>query len=151
MHSTFSLRNMTTSRVLVSCTGRACGPGWPAAHGPGRARPGFYDILRAGCGPETCRPGLVSNNFTGCGPGLGLTFPGPGRAYNESHSCFNIMVKYYLPSSIHCNKIVFYAVNVAALNGFKTGLPANLPSIQCSTMITNCWTSGEHIVKKQSD
>ena len=84
-------------------------------------------------------PGLVSNSFAGCGPGLGLTFPGLGRAYSESHSCFNIMVKDYLLSSIHCNKIiVFYAVNVTACNGFKTGLPANLSSIQCSTMVLNC-------------
>ena len=67
-------------------------------------------------------------------PGPNFPGPGPGRAYSESHSCFNIMVKDYLPSSIHCNKIiVFYAVNVTALNGFKTGLPANLPSMQCST------------------
>ena len=35
---------------------------------------------RAGCGPETCMPGPVSNSFAGCGPGLGLTFPGLGRA-----------------------------------------------------------------------
>ena len=73
------------------------GPGlgpWDGA-GPARspwAGPGFYDILRAGpgrvragCGPETCRPEpgpgwLVSNSFAGCGPGLGLTFPGLGRA-----------------------------------------------------------------------
>ena len=110
------------------------GPGLGPWAGPARspwAGPGFYDILRAG-------PGLVSNSFAGCGPGLGLTFPGLGRAYSESHSCFNIMVKDYPPSSIHCNKIiVFYAVNVTALNGFKTGLPANLPSIQCLTMILN--------------
>ena len=40
-------------------------------------------------------PGVVNNNFAGCGPGLGLAFPGLGlaRAYSESHSCFNIMVK----------------------------------------------------------
>ena len=111
----------------------------------GWAGPGFYDILWAGpgaglklAGPGRARagPGLVSNNFAGCGPGLGLTFP--GRAYSENHSCFNIMVKDYLHSSIHCNKIiVFHVVNVTGLNGFKTGLPANLPSIQCSTMILN--------------
>ena len=144
------------------------GPGLGPRAGPARspwAGPGQDSMIF--CRPGRVRawnlqaragPGLVSNNFAGCGPGLGLTFPGlgragpgPGRAYNESHSCFNIMVKDYLPSSIHCNNIVFYAVNVTALSGFKTGLPANLPSIQCSTMILNCWTSGEHIVKKQSD
>ena len=138
------------------------GPGLGPRAGPARspwAGPGQDSMIF--CGPGRVRAwnlqgragtGLVSNNFAGCGPGLGLTFPGLGRAYNESHSCFNIMVKDYLPSSIHCNKIiVFYAVNVTALNGFKTGLPANLPSIQCSTMILNCWTSGEHIVMKQSD
>ena len=37
------------------------GPGRPAAHGTGRARPGFYDILRAG-------------------RGAGLKLAGPGRA-----------------------------------------------------------------------
>ena len=139
------------------------GPGLGPRAGPARspwAGPGQDSMIF--CGPGRVRawnlqaragPGLVSNSFAGCGPGLGLTFPGLGRgAYSESHSCFDIMVKDYLPSSIHCNKIiVFYAVNVTALNGFKTGLPANLPSIQCSTMILNCWTSGEHIVKKQSD
>ena len=89
-----------------SCTGRASarGPGWPATHGPGRARLQGYFAGRAGCGPETCRPGpgLVNNNFAGCGPGLGLTFPGLGRAraYSESHSCFNIMVKHYPQLSI---------------------------------------------------
>ena len=120
------------------------GPGLGPRVGPARspwAGPGQDSMIFCGpgrCGPETCRPGLVSNSFAGCGPGLRLTFPGQGRAYSENHSCFNIMVKYYLPSSIHCNKIiVFYAVNVTALNGFKTGLPANLPSIQCSTMILN--------------
>ena len=54
------------------------------------------------------------------GPGPNFPGHGPGLAYSESHSCFNIMVKYYLPSSIHCNTIiVFCAVNVTALNGFK--------------------------------
>ena len=108
----------------------------PAAHGPGQTSMIF-------CGPGAGLklagpgPGLVSNDFAGCGPSLGLTFP--GRAYSESHSCFNLMVKDYLHSSIHYNKIiVFYAVNVTALNGFKTSLPANLPSNQCSTMILNC-------------
>ena len=44
---------------LGSCTGRASarGPGWPATHGPGRARLQGYFAGRAGCGPETCRPG----------------------------------------------------------------------------------------------
>ena len=112
---------------LVSCTGRASvhGPGQPAAHGPGQD-----SIIFCGPGaggPETCRPGLISNSFAGCGPGLtfpglGLTFPGlgragpgpnfpgpgSGRAYSESHSCVNIMVKDYLPSSIHCNKIIVF-------------------------------------------
>ena len=67
-------------------------------HGPGlgsRAGPGAGLKLAARPGP-----GLVNNNFAGCGPGLGLTFPGLGRAYSESHSCFNIMVKYYRQLSI---------------------------------------------------
>ena len=73
------------------------------------AGPGFNDILRAGpgAGLKLAGPGrarLINNNFAGCGPGLGLglTFPGLGRAraYSESHSCFNIMVKYYRQLSI---------------------------------------------------
>ena len=84
------------------------GPGLGPRAGPARslwAGPGQVSVIvsgpgRAGCGPDTCRPGptrpgLVSNNCAGCGPGLGLTFPGLGRAraYSESHSYFNIMVK----------------------------------------------------------
>ena len=48
------------------------------------------------------RPGLVNSNGAGCGPGLGLTFPALGwaRAYSESHSCPNIMVKDYSHLSI---------------------------------------------------
>ena len=73
--------------ALGSCTGRAL------ARGPGRASMIFCGPGRVR--PETCGPWLVNNNVAGCGPGLGLTFPGLGRAraYNESHSCFNIMVK----------------------------------------------------------
>ena len=83
------------------------GPGRPAAHGPGRA----WIIF---CGPGRVRawnlkagPGPVNINFAGRGPGLGLTFPGLGRAraYSESHYYFNIMVKDYLHLSIakdHC-------------------------------------------------
>ena len=69
--------------------------GRPAAHGPGQTSMIF-------CGPGAGLklagpgPGLVSNDFAGCGPSLGLTFP--GRAYSESHSCFNLMVKDYLHS-----------------------------------------------------
>ena len=77
----------------------------------GQAGPGFNDILRtgpgaglklAGSGRARAGPGLITNNFAGCGPGLGLTFPGldRARAYSESHSCFNIMVKYYPQLSI---------------------------------------------------
>ena len=40
--------------------------------GPGRVR---ARNLQARAGP-----GLVSNSFAGWGPGLGLTFPGLGRA-----------------------------------------------------------------------
>ena len=74
-----------------------------------RAGPGFNDILRVGpgaglklAGPGRAGPGLVNNNFAGCGPGLGLTFPGLGRARAScfSHSCFNIIVKYYPQLSI---------------------------------------------------
>ncbi len=95
--------------------GRASARG--PAHSPW-ARPALASMIF--CGPETSGPGLVNNNFAGCGPGLGLTFPGLGRAraYSESHSCFNIMVKYYRQLSIiiHCNEcIVFYTVNVTAL------------------------------------
>ena len=79
-------------------------------HGPGpRAGPG--QVTKIVCGPGRVRacnlqaragPGLVSNNFAGCGPGLGLTYPGLGRAraYSESHYYFNIMVKDYLHLSI---------------------------------------------------
>ena len=81
----------------------------------GRAGPGFNDILWAGpgaglklAGPGRARAGLVNNNFAGCGPDPGLQCPGPGpgpglgraRAYSESHSCFNIVVKYYRQFSI---------------------------------------------------
>ena len=73
----------------------------------GRAGSGFYDSLRAGPGAglklqARAGSGLVCNNFAGCGPGLGLTFPGLGRAraYSESHSYFNTMVKDYLHLSI---------------------------------------------------
>ena len=78
----------------------------------GLAGPGFNDILRAGpraglklADPDG--PGLVNNNFAGCGPGLGLTFPGLGRAraYSEN-SCFNIMVKYYPQLSIAMSTLV---------------------------------------------
>ena len=83
-------------------------------HGPGlgpqpmgRAGPGFNDILRAGpvqaCNLQArAGPGLVNYHFADFGPGLGLTFLGLGRAraYSESHSCFNIMVKYYPHLSI---------------------------------------------------
>ena len=53
------------------------------------------------------QPGPVHINFAGRGPGLGLTFPGLGRAraYSESHYYFKIMVKDYLHLSIakdHC-------------------------------------------------
>ena len=70
--------------VLGSCTGRA------SARGPARspwAGPGQASMIF--CGPGRVRawnlqarawPGLVSNSFAGCGPGLGLTFPGLGRA-----------------------------------------------------------------------
>ena len=61
---------------------KLAGPGWARAGpglGPGWARAGKYSF--AGCGP-----GLHGSDFPG---------PGPGRAYSESHSCFNIMVKDY--------------------------------------------------------
>ena len=120
----------------------------------GRARAGPRPAGRAGpqpmgrasmifCGPGRVRaragPGLVNNNFAGCEPGLGLTFPGLGRAraYSESHSCFNIMVKYYRQISIAMSALFsIYTVNVTALC-FKTGMPATLLSIQYSTMVPN--------------
>ena len=88
------------------------GPGLGPRAGPARspwAGPGQVSIIV--CGPGRVRawklqaragPGLVSNNFASCGPGLGLTFPGLGRAraYSESHYYFNIMVKDYLHLSI---------------------------------------------------
>ena len=81
------------------------GPGLGPRAGPARSPwtgPGQASMIF--CGPGRVRawnlqaragPGLVCNYFAGCGPGLGLTFPGLGRAraYSESHSCFNIMVK----------------------------------------------------------
>ena len=75
---------MAPTRVL---SGPGLGP-W--------ARPGFYDILRAGpgaglklAGPG---PGLVGNHFAAWA--WAYYFPGPqGRAYRESHSYFNIMIK----------------------------------------------------------
>ena len=95
-------RPILVKQVFTIPTRVLHGPGRPAAHGPAGA--GSNDICRVGCGPETCRagPGMVNYNFVGCGPGLGLTFPGLGRAraYTESHSCFNIMVKYYRQLSI---------------------------------------------------
>ena len=100
------------------------GPGLGPRAGPARspwAGPG--QVSRIVCGPGRVRawnlqaraePGLVSNNFAGCGPGLGLSFPGLGRAraYSESHYYFNIMVKDCLHLSIANNIIVFYAVNL---------------------------------------
>ena len=94
--TTENVTKLLHSRVLH-------GPGLGPRAGPARnpwAGPGLNDILRAGpgaglkfAGPG--RAGLVNNNVAGCGPGLGITFPGLGRAraYSESHSCFNIMVK----------------------------------------------------------
>ena len=78
----------------------AAGPARSPWAGPGRASMIFCGPGRVR--PETCGPGLVNNSFAGCGPGLGLTFPGLGRAlaYSESHSCLNIMVKYYRQLSI---------------------------------------------------
>ena len=46
--------------------------------GPGRARAGPGAGLKLA---GRAGPGLVGNNFAGCGPGLGLTFPGLGRAW----------------------------------------------------------------------
>ena len=87
------------------------------------AGPGFNDILRAGpdaglklAGPGRARagPGLVNNTFAGCGPGL--TFPGLGRTRAScfSHSCFNIMVKYYPQLSIAMSAL-FSTLNVTAI------------------------------------
>ena len=93
--------SMVQSRVLHGPgLGPRAGPARSPWAGPGRASMIFCGP--AGCGPETCGPGLVNNNVAGCGPGLGLTFPGLGRAraYIESHSCFNVMVKYYRQLSI---------------------------------------------------
>ena len=87
---------MLVTRVLH---GPALGPRAGPARSPW-AGPGQASIIF--CGPGAglklagrAGPGLVNNNFAGCGPGLGLTFPGLGRAraYSESHSCFNIIVK----------------------------------------------------------
>ena len=86
--------------------GPGIGPRAGSARSPW-AGPGQVSIIV--CGPGRVQawnlqgrvgPGLVSNNFAGCGPGLGLTFPGLGRAYSESHYYFNIMVKDYLHLSI---------------------------------------------------
>ena len=66
------------------------GPGLGPRAGPARspwAGPGQDSMIF--CVPGRVRawnlqaragPGLVSNSFAGCGPGLGLTFPGLGRA-----------------------------------------------------------------------
>ena len=128
--------------------GRA-GPGraWIIFCGPGRVR-AWNLKARAG-------PGPVNINFAGRGPGLGLTFPGLGRAraYSESHYYFNIMVKDYLHLSIakdHCFLCCKCNCTMQCIS-MASSLPANLLSIQYSTMVLNCWTSGEHIVKKPSD
>ena len=44
----------------------------------------------------------MNNNVAGCESGLGLTFPGLGRAraYSESHSRFNVMVEDYSHFSV---------------------------------------------------
>ena len=103
----------TSPSVPADCpTSVLHGPGLGPRAGPARSQwagPGQVSIIV--CGPGRVRacnlqfragPGLVSNNFAGCGPGLGLTFPGLGRArvYSESPSYFTIMVKDYLYLSI---------------------------------------------------
>ena len=72
---------MVSTRVLH---GPGLGPRARPARSPS-AGPDFYDLLRSGPGAGLklagpAGPGLVSNDFVGCGPGLGLTFPGLGRA-----------------------------------------------------------------------
>ena len=83
LHATMFWKVTVTTRVLH-------GPGLGPRAGPARspwAGPGQDSMIF--CGPGRVRawnlqaragPGLVSNNFAGCGPGLGLTFPGLGRA-----------------------------------------------------------------------
>ena len=105
----FDIFRLVHPWALVSCTGRAsarspwAGPGQVSiiVCGPGRVR-AWKLQARAG-------PGLVSNTFAGCGPGLGLTFPGLGRAraYSESHYYFNIMVKDYFHLSIAIRSLFY--------------------------------------------
>ena len=95
------IRYLTPLHVTGSCTGRASTPRAGPAHSPW-AGSNFYNSLRAGpgAGLKLAVPGR--NSYAGCGPGLGLTFPGLGRAraYSESHYYFNMMVKDYLHLSI---------------------------------------------------
>ena len=77
-------------RIVVVWTRVLHGPGLRPRAGPARSPwtgPGQDSMIF--CGPGRVRawnlqaragPGLVSNNFAGCGTGLGLTFPGLGRA-----------------------------------------------------------------------